>query len=325
MSSFDFFCSVVFVIEHHSNDIENKIIKTQELLEINSSNYEIILVDVSKQKKISFYENISKDRSIKNLSIYITKDNTNFNLGCCIGLDKSIGDFTFILNPYYDDIEFIPEMLRHAKLGNEIVIAKNRKKIVKGLFYKLTRKVFYKIYKLINGTNILEDIYPFRLLSRNIANKILSDKNSEYLLRHLPDNLSYKKKIIMYDSVNEIIYKTSFFYSFKKSLNFLISTSNAPIRLISILSIFGASINIIYSVYILLIAIFKKNIAEGWITLSLQQSGMFFLLSLFFLILSEYILKINIGNEEKFQNSIVDEFNSQIYSHQKKINIKEID
>ena len=35
--------------------------------------------------------------------------------------------------------------------------------------------------------------------------------------------------------------------------------------------------NIIYSIYVLIIALVKTNVGEGWITLSLQQSGMFFL------------------------------------------------
>jgi hypothetical protein len=94
--------------------------------------------------------------------------------------------------------------------------------------------------------------------------------------------------------------------------------------LISLLSIFGAAINVIYSIYVVIIAILKTNVAEGWLTLSLQQSGMFFLISLFFLILSEYILKINIGSENNLSEDVVEEFNSKIKSQKESINIKEI-
>lgn len=46
--------------------------------------------------------------------------------------------------------------------------------------------------------------------------------------------------------------------------------------LVSALYLFGATANLLYSIYIMLIALFKHDIAPGWVSMSLQQSGMFF-------------------------------------------------
>ena len=107
-------------------------------------------------------------------------------------------------------------------------------------------------------------------------------------------------------------------------MKFLISTSDAPMRIVSTLAVFGALMNIIYSIYILIIALVKTNVAEGWITLSLQQSGMFFLISIFFFILSEYILNMKNSTISEFSKYISKEFNSVIIARHSKINLKEI-
>ena len=61
-------------------------------------------------------------------------------------------------------------------------------------------------------------------------------------------------------------------------------------RLVTALLIFGALSNALYSVYVLAIATFKADVAPGWVTLSLQQSGMFLLLSLVLLVMGEYMI-----------------------------------
>ena len=56
---------------------------------------------------------------------------------------------------------------------------------------------------------------------------------------------------------------------------------------------FGSLSNLLYSLYVVLILIFKSDVAPGWVTLSLQQSGMFFLISLVLLIISEHITNLS--------------------------------
>ena len=93
-------------------------------------------------------------------------------------------------------------------------------------------------------------------------------------------------------------------------------------RIVTSLSMFGAISNILYSFYIVGIAIFKNNVEPGWVTLSLQQSGMFFLISLVLLILGEYILNVTKLSNEGPKYHIAQEFYSETQSLKKKLNIK---
>tara|TARA_Y100001968_G_C18832790_1_gene469888 strand:+ start:228 stop:554 length:327 start_codon:yes stop_codon:yes gene_type:complete len=76
------------------------------------------------------------------------------------------------------------------------------------------------------------------------------------------------------------------------------------------LSAVGAFMSLIYSLYVLSIWLFKEDVAPGWISISMQLSGMFFLLSLVLLVLSEYVIEISRKANSGPTYYIVDEFTS---------------
>ena len=95
-------------------------------------------------------------------------------------------------------------------------------------------------------------------------------------------------------------------------------------RLVTSLSLFGAAINLIYAVYIVAIGIFQTDVAPGWVSMSLQQSGMFFLISLVLLVLGEYILHMaRLSNEGPLYH-IGQEFTSVRMIRREKLNIEEV-
>jgi hypothetical protein len=86
---------------------------------------------------------------------------------------------------------------------------------------------------------------------------------------------------------------------------------------------FGAVANLFYSVYVVAIALFKSNVAPGWISFSLQQSGMFFLISLVLLVLGEYILNMVSLSNEGPPYHVAQEFTSACMTRREKLNIEE--
>lgn len=326
MNRHDIFVSVVYVLNDNLDQLHKILTNTVQTLSPIVADYEIVIVDNvgDKNKSISLLKKLTNDKNLPNLQVYVLIKRIDENIASCIGLDKSLGDFVAILNPFLDDIAFIPKMLDKAKNNFDIVIAYNNNKYVKSFFYRFARKGFDVLYKFLNKTTIAEDIYPYRLFSRRITNRILQDQHPEMILRHLPKNIGYKREELNYSSEFKAFPNTGFLYSIKKGLKFLISTSDAPMRLVSMLSVFGALMNVIYSIYILIIAIVKEEVAEGWVTLSLQQSGMFFLISIFFFIQSEYILNMKDFKKNEYSNYISQEFGSNVIARHSKINLKEI-
>jgi len=107
-------------------------------------------------------------------------------------------------------------------------------------------------------------------------------------------------------------------------MRLLVSTTQAPMRLVTSLCLFGAAANLLYSIYVISIGLFKADVAPGWVSLSLQQSGMFFLISLVLLVLGEYILHMaSLSNEGPLYH-VGQEFTSARMTRKEKLNIETV-
>ncbi|MGH8475434.1 MAG: hypothetical protein ACRER2_06625, partial [Methylococcales bacterium] len=112
--------------------------------------------------------------------------------------------------------------------------------------------------------------------------------------------------------------------SIDRGMRLLVSTTPAPMRLVTSLTLFGAIANVVYSIYVVAVGLFKTDVAPGWISLSLQQSGMFFLLSLVLLVLGEYILHMaSLSNEGPLYH-VAQEFTSARITRREKLNVEDI-
>jgi len=325
MKRYDIFLSVIYVLSDNLDQLHKILKNTIQVISPIVADYEIIIVDnvSDKNKSVSLLKKLTNDKELHNLQVYVLNKEVGENIASCIGLDKSLGDFVAVLNPFLDDVSFLPKMLDKAVNNFDVIIAYNTNKHIGSFFYRFARKIFDNLYKSLNKTTITKDIFPYRLFSRRIANQILQEPHPEMMLRHLPTSIGYEIGEMNYSSEFKTILNTNILYSVKKGLKFLISTSDAPMRIVSMLAVFGALMNIIYSIYILIIAFVKENVAEGWTTLSLQQSGMFFLISIFFFILSEYILNMKNSTIKEYSKHIRQEFGSDIITRHSKINLKE--
>lgn len=78
-----------------------------------------------------------------------------------------------------------------------------------------------------------------------------------------------------------------------------------PLRSASYASLIGGILSVLYSVYIVVIYIFKKDLIQGWTTMSLQLAGMMFIFSLIFLFLSEYIIQIHAANPPRTRRHLI--------------------
>jgi hypothetical protein len=143
---------------------------------------------------------------------------------------------------------------------------------------------------MFNGIHLVKDVPQFRLLSRRVVNFVLRHSAPALAYRHLPATAGFANKSLRYRAEPRGGKRKPLVVSIERGVRSLIATSRAPMRVASTLSLFGAFANIIYSVYVLIVAAVKHDIARGWVTLSLQQSGMFLLMSLVLFMLGEYMV-----------------------------------
>jgi hypothetical protein len=71
-----------------------------------------------------------------------------------------------------------------------------------------------------------------------------------------------------------------------------LSSSVAPLRLLSLLTVAVSLLSLAYAVYVVAVALLKRNIVEGWVSIALPMAVIFFFISTILGVLSEYIFKV---------------------------------
>ncbi|MDP1666735.1 MAG: glycosyltransferase [Methylobacter sp.] len=325
MTFFPVFLSVVFVVRNQSDHIEAILSEAAANISSMVSDYELIIVDnASNDDSVSVLKNLTGEGGQPNLQVYALTKEVDTDTASWVGLENALGDFVAVINPWLDDIGFLPEMLDKAVSGADVVFANNQKKPAQSLAYRIAYAVFNGLYKGANGINLTKEAPQFRVLSKRIVNFILQHPQPAIAYRHLPATGGFARANLNYSAMPRVSYTKRLKGCIDRGIRLLVSTTRAPMRLVTSLTLFGTFSNLVYSCYVVVIGLLKTDVAPGWISLSLQQSGMFFLISLVLLVLAEYILNmVSLQNEGPLYH-VGQEFTSSRITRREKLNIEEV-
>ncbi|WP_312430866.1 glycosyltransferase [Achromobacter sp.] len=325
MVSFPCFLSVVFVVRNQSHGIEQILVDAASVVAQVVSDYELIVVDnASDDESISVLKRLTGESGIANLQVYALTKEVDTDTACWVGLENALGDFVAVIDPLSDDISYVPEMLEQAVRGSDVVFANNRQKPAQSKAYRGANAIFHWLYSRFNGVHLAREAPQYRILSKRVINFILQHPQPALTYRHLPATGGFARSYLTYSAKPIAAGPKRLGESVDRGIRLLVSTTRAPMRLVTALSLFGAAANLVYSVYVVVIGLFKADVAPGWVSFSLQQSGMFFLISLVLLVLGEYILNMASLSNEGPRYHVGQEFTSAHMTRRKKLNIEEV-
>ncbi|NTV10012.1 MAG: glycosyltransferase [Zoogloea sp.] len=324
MEHFPVFLSVVFPLRNQAGDLERILTDAAGIVASKVNDYEFIVVDnASEDESVAVLKRLSGENGLPNLQVYALTQEVDDDTAAWVGLENALGDFIAVVNPLVDDVAFLPQMLANAIGGADAVFARNELKVAQSVFYRGARAVFNLLYRWFGGVHLAKDAPRYRVLSKRVVNFILQHPQPAITYRHLPASGGFARVNLSYSAPPGIDQKKKLFDSIDRGMRLLVSTTRAPMRLVTTLSLFGAIANLCYSAYVVGVAILKTDVAPGWISLSLQQSGMFFLISLVLLVLGEYILHMASFSNEGPLYHVGQEFTSARMTRKEKLNIED--
>lgn len=325
MSYYPVFLSVVCATRNQADIQENLLHELTSVISPLVSDYELIIVDnASTDTSVRILKQLSSAEGIPNLQVYALTKEVDADTAAWVGLENALGDFVVVIDPLVDDIRFLPRMLDAATSGSDVVFARNEQKPPQDLSYRIAFNIFNSLYKLFNDIHLADDAPHYRLLSRKVINLILQHPQPSVAYRHLPASGGFIKTNLSYDKAPTRASRKRLGESIDRGLRLLVSTTRGPLRLVTTLSLFGAFANVVYSIYVVAVGLFKDDVAPGWISLSLQQSGMFFLISLVLLVLGEYIITMVSQSNEGPRYHVGQEFTSVRMTRRERLNVEEI-
>lgn len=324
MTPFPIFLSVVLIIKNRAEDIASIAERARSVVAPLVSDYEIVLVDNgSTDGTVLALKQLTSEAGQPNLQVYALTKEVSSTTAAWAGLENALGDFVAVLDPMTDDIEFLPSMLDEAVRGCDVVFARNHLKPLQPPLYRGAYTLFNRIYQWSAGVHLGQDAPQYRVLSRRIIHFILQHPQPSVTYRHLPATGGFARTYLDYQAQPRTPVSKSLREDLNRGIRLLVSTTQAPMRLVTLLSLFGAVANLVYSVYVVAVGLFKADVAPGWISLSLQQSGMFLLISLVLLVLGEYILNMVSQANEGPTYYVAQEFTSARMDRRNKLNIEE--
>ena len=323
-SEIQVFVSIVIVVFNKSQFLYDLLDKIQNILTYLVSDYEIVIVDNgSSDETLSLLKEFTSERGFANLQVFRLADQIDELKARWVGIENSIGDIIVSLDPFNGDIEHLNLLTKESSLGNDIVFT--RRKFPRGrktFFSKYIYVFFESLTKISTGFNL--GLYSTSLIAinRKVVNYLLQFNDSHIKYRNLPSIPGFKRSFVDIPIIPNHERNMNLLASLSRGIKLVTSSSENPLRMATLLSAFGAFLSFTYSFYVVLIWLFQKDVAPGWVSLSIQQSGMFFLISIVLLVLSEYVLEISRKANSGPDYYISDEFTSVKLIRKERLNVE---
>ncbi len=328
--------SVVATLENDVSILESFLRGLAHVLTMNFRFFEIILVDDgsndgTRTEVERLLNSIQRVRYLR-LSRRFGRD-----VAMSAGIESAIGDYVVTMDPSSDPVEVIPGMVQCCREEGGIVHGVAENPPHRTAVRELAGNMFRCYCKKHLGVELKRGAEDFRVMNRQAVNALLQVREQSRYLRVLTLTLGYQHKSFVYKRIEcgKPERRGYWVQEAARAVDLLTANSRHPLRLVTLVGMAGALLDLLYGGYVLAVFLGKKLIlhespAAGWTTLSLQQSGMFFFVCVILTVMSEYIGIILgevrsrplyfIGHEanssvlleETVQSSIVKEFNDEV-------------
>ncbi len=229
-------------------------------------NYEIIFVNDG-----------SADNSLKMIKEYAAKDhhirfvdfsrNFGHQIAIYAGMEQTCGEhIIFMDGDLQDPPELLPELLKKAKEGYEVVYAVRKNRQGVGIFKKTAYSVFYRILGAITDIEIPLDTGDFRIIHRKIVEVIRQMPEQPKFLRGQIAWVGFKQTSLEYQRPERLAGEPG--YTFAKlvqlALDGITGFSTVPLKLATIMGFIVSGFAFLIALYTIFAKFFSPDYLQGW-------------------------------------------------------------
>jgi hypothetical protein len=140
------------------------------------------------------------------------------------------------------------------------------------------------------GQEIASVSLGLRAYSRAALDAWLPRRDRDRVLRMLPVISGYSATVMEYSPSARSRQRSA--TSVRQVIRSIFYSSSRPLRFAVGLALVGSALNLLYALYVVAVGLFSGAV-EGWTSMSLQNSIMFFLLSVVIAIMAEFMYQSN--------------------------------
>jgi hypothetical protein len=316
--------SIVIPFRNRAQDAAAVIREVSDQVAPLVSDYEIVIVDNgSGDEQFAEYAAILGPDGLSNVQVYRLMQKVDDEVAAWAGVENSLGDYVLVYYPLTEDLSRLEDALDAISRGCEVVYLRNTVTTDVGFLEKLLGPMFRWFFRFLTGIDLSHEATPGRIISKRVVSYLLQQPRPTVRYRALPSVSGFSKVTLDYAAPRSTEGRRTFWERVRAAVDLVVSNSIAPLRIASMAALFGGMGNLGYSVYVVLIAFLKRDVAPGWTTLSLQQSGMFFLLSVMMLVLTEYLIQMIRWNSSGPSYFLASEVTSAVLTRRQKLNVEQ--
>jgi len=285
-----YFVSVTVPLRNDADILVAFVDEVMHVLASSYQNYELVLVD---DGSTDATQRVVGSLLERHKCIRYIRLSRSFGQETAIlaGLDTVIGEVVIVLQAESDPPAMIPEFVKTARDENAVVYGLTTGPIGESLAYRIGRKTFARLVRGMLGIDLPTNATLYMALTRQTLNAVIQIKDKSRALRIYGSVVGFERRYLEYEPTLRRAQPRpkGILEGFSRALSLIVTNSIQPLRLVTYLGLLASLSNVVYIGYIFMIAIFKRDVAEGWITTSFQNSSMFLLLFVILTVLSEYV------------------------------------
>jgi dolichol-phosphate mannosyltransferase len=295
----DYMVSVLVVVGDDAAVLPEFLAEVHAMLRQHYRYYELLLVDNQSSPHTAevVREHIQRLPGLRWLRL--SRRHTE-EIAWAAGFDHCIGDYVVLMDLYTDAPAMVPVLVEAAARENAVAVAAPPNAQTTSL-RRVVRRLFLGVANRLLESPIDGKESYFLAFPRQTVNALTRIKNRRRYLRYLNALVGFRQV-----TVPNVAFQRGngrpprgWVESVGKAGDLLISNSLVPLRAAARLGLLVSFINFLYLGYILVVAIVREHLAEGWFTQSIMTTSMFLCLFLVLAVLAEYVGRILEETQER--------------------------
>ena len=247
-------------------DFYDELMKNSGFFEKRDLDVEILYIDDgSKDGTVAEVKKLHE----KDERVHLVSFSRNFGkeAGIYAGLQKAKGDYLVVMDvDLQDPPALLPEMFSYIDQGYDSVATRRVTRKGEPVIRSFFARMFYKLMRKISSTEIVDGARDYRLMTRQVADAILSMEEYNRFTKGIYGWVGFKTKWIEFENVERQKGETkwSFWKLLKYSIEGILAFSTVPATFASVIGLlFCALAFLLIAVIIVRTAIFGDPVA-GW-------------------------------------------------------------
>lgn len=245
------FFSYIVPVHNEETGITDFLTALDEYAQSVTPHYEIIIIDDgSTDKTASVLEATFSKPPFKH--IYLSR-NFGKEKAMTAGLDSCTGDAAILIDAdFQHPFEVVNTFVEHWEQGYDMPYGVRKDRLEETWLKRFFARLFYRLMKDLSEVDIPSHAGDFRLLDRSVINALKTCPEKSRFMKGLFAWVGFKSIAVPYQVQKRLTGKSSwsFWRLFDLALTGMISFSDMPLRIWSLLGILISTISLIYAAWI---------------------------------------------------------------------------